>query len=144
MIEDSSEEMNKDEIMMAYIQEKIAAYDIQDLFAIIKYGIDALEKSKPETPHMRKEQGFLSDSLTEEEQEDIMQLYVSEGADIMTIGRLLNVEPRVILSLLQKNKIITKRMEARGYKAYRNSDAYKTRVRLMRQNPALSVERNVM
>ena len=47
MIEDSSEEMNKDEIMMAYIQEKIAAYDIQDLFAIIKYGIDALEKANP-------------------------------------------------------------------------------------------------
>lgn len=55
----------------------------------------------------------------------ILQQYEDINKDIMTISEENNIRPWEVVSLLVRNKIIIKRVEARGYDIYKETDEYK-------------------
>jgi hypothetical protein len=61
----------------------------------------------------------------EEKDKKILQQYEDINKDIMTISEENNIRPWEVVSLLVRNKIIIKRVEARGYDIYKETDEYK-------------------
>lgn len=61
----------------------------------------------------------------EEKDKKILQQYEDINKDIMTISEDNNIRPWEVVSLLVRNKIIIKRVEARGYDIYKETDEYK-------------------
>jgi len=57
--------------------------------------------------------------------EKILNEYEDINNDIMTISEMNNIRPWEVVSLLVRNKIIIKRVEARGYDIYKETDEYK-------------------
>jgi len=63
----------------------------------------------------------------EEKDKKILQQYEDINKDIMTISEENNIRPWEVVSLLVRNKIIIKRVEARGYDIYKETDEYKNK-----------------
>jgi len=63
----------------------------------------------------------------EEKDKKILQQYEDINKDIMTISQENNIRPWEVVSLLVRNKIIIKRVEARGYDIYKETDEYKNK-----------------
>jgi hypothetical protein len=63
--------------------------------------------------------------FNEEKDKKILQQYEDINKDIMTISEENNIRPWEVVSLLVRNKIIIKRVEARGYDIYKETDEYK-------------------
>jgi hypothetical protein len=61
----------------------------------------------------------------EEKDKKILEEYQNELNDIMKISEINNIRPCEVVSLLVRNKIIFKRVEARGYDIYKETDEYK-------------------
>lgn len=61
----------------------------------------------------------------EEKDKKILEEYNDELNDIMKISEENNIRPWEVVSLLVRNKIIIKRVEARGYDIYKETDEYK-------------------
>ena len=55
----------------------------------------------------------------------ILEEYENEENDIMTISVTNNVKPFQVISVLHRYKIISKRINARGYDKYKETDEYK-------------------
>lgn len=66
-----------------------------------------------------------SKSWSVEEDIKLNKLYNDASLDIMKISQMHGRTPGAIISRLVKNKHVTKRELARGYKKYVNSDLYK-------------------
>lgn len=84
---------------------------------IIVEEIDTTKKTKKE----KKIQHYFN----EEKDKKILQQYEDINKDIMTISEMNNIRPWEVVSLLVRNKIIIKRVEARGYDVYKETDEYK-------------------
>jgi hypothetical protein len=61
----------------------------------------------------------------EEKDKNILKDYEDELKNIITIGEINNIRPWEVVSLLVYHKIINKRVEARGYDIYKETDEYK-------------------
>jgi len=61
----------------------------------------------------------------EEKDKKILEEYDDINNDIMKISEVNNIRPWEVVSLLVRNKIIIKRVEARGYDIYKETDEYK-------------------
>jgi hypothetical protein len=61
----------------------------------------------------------------EKKDKKILEEYQNELNDIMKISKVNNIRPWEVVSLLVRNKIIIKRVEARGYDIYKETDEYK-------------------
>jgi len=63
--------------------------------------------------------------FNEKKDEKILKEYEDNLNDIMKISEMNNIRPWEVVSLLVRNKIIIKRVEARGYDIYKETDEYK-------------------
>ena len=61
----------------------------------------------------------------EEKDKKILEEYEDINNDIIKISEVNNIRPWEVVSLLVRNKIIIKRVEARGYDIYKETDEYK-------------------
>lgn len=66
--------------------------------------------------------------LSEEEDSKILKDYEDTSNNIMTISMLNNILPWQVVSLLMQYKVITKRVEARGYDIYKETEEYKNKI----------------
>jgi hypothetical protein len=64
---------------------------------------------------------------TQEEDDQLLQLYNEEKLDIIEISKRHRRLPRAIAVRLVKHEVISNEFEANGYSNYKNSDYYKER-----------------
>ena len=81
------------------------------------------EKKKTNTKSKNTEVYF-----SEEIDKKILEDYYDTQNDIIKIANNYKVETYKVVSLLVKNKIISKRDEARGYDTYKETDEYKKKI----------------
>lgn len=67
-------------------------------------------------------------SLSEELEKKIIEEYVDKNKTILEISKYNEIETYKIISLLVRNKIISKRTDARGYEEYKETDDYKSKM----------------
>jgi hypothetical protein len=65
----------------------------------------------------------------EEKDKKILEEYENEENDIMTISVTNNIKPFQVISLLNRHKIILKRIDAKGYDKYKETDEYKSNLK---------------
>ena len=82
------------------------------------------EKPKSKSNSKSKSKFYLS----EEEDSKILKDYEDTSNNIMTISMLNNILPWQVVSLLMQYKVITKRVEARGYDIYKETEEYKNKI----------------
>jgi hypothetical protein len=58
----------------------------------------------------------------------IMEDYIVSNDDVMTLANKYNIKTFQLVSLLLKNKIISKRCESRGYDKYKETEEYKSKI----------------
>ncbi len=66
--------------------------------------------------------------FSQEEDNKILKDYEDEENDIMTISLMNNISTWQIVSLLMRYKVILKRIEARGYDKYKDTEEYKSKL----------------
>jgi hypothetical protein len=65
----------------------------------------------------------------EEKDKKILEEYENEENDIMTISVTNNIKPFQVISVLNRHKIILKRIDAKGYDKYKETDEYKSNLK---------------
>jgi hypothetical protein len=83
-----------------------------------------VEKVKVEKVKVEK----FKDYFNKEKDNEIIEYYKDENNNIMSISELCNIRPWQVVSLLIRNKIISKRDESRGYDIYKQTDEYKSKI----------------
>jgi len=66
--------------------------------------------------------------FSEEEDNKILKDYDEDDNNIMTISEVNNILPWQVVSLLMQYKVISKRVEARGYDIYKETEEYKSKM----------------
>ena len=84
-----------------------------------------IQTSIIEKPKKEKEIELYFD---EEKDKKIIKDYKDTEDDIMSISLTNNVKPFEVVSLLVRNKIISKRGDARGYDKYKETEEYKNKI----------------
>ena len=81
------------------------------------------EKPKPKLKKLKQKFYF-----NEEEDPKILTDYEDDNNNIMTISTINNILPWQVVSLLIQYKVISKRVEARGYDKYKETEEYKSKI----------------
>ena len=81
------------------------------------------EKPKPKLKKLKQKFYF-----NEEEDTKILKDYEDDNNNIMTISTINNILPWQVVSLLIQYKVISKRVEARGYDKYKETEEYKSKI----------------
>jgi len=92
----------------------------------VENGIEELKKVKKEKP--------IEFYFDEEIDKKILEEYKNEENDIITISHLNNIKPFQVISVLNRHKIILKRVDARGYNKYIETDEYKKSLKKSHDN----------
>ena len=92
----------------------------------VENAIEELKKVKKEKP--------IEFYFDEEIDKKILEEYKNEENDIITISHLNNIKPFQVISVLNRHKIILKRVDARGYNKYIETDEYKKSLKKSHDN----------
>jgi hypothetical protein len=107
--EDIHQEKEEDDIQTENIEEKISETSLKT--------VKKKRKTSPKENTME---------WSQQEDELLLEHYTRQEKDILQIHEIItNKTPGEIISRLQKLKIITRRIDSKGYQEYKNSDFYK-------------------
>jgi broad-specificity NMP kinase len=83
------------------------------------------ECNKKPNKQLGKQTSFYFD---EKKDKKILNEYNNKNKNIMMISDNINIRPWEVVSVLMKHKVIAKRVEARGYDLYKETDEYKDKI----------------